>query len=93
MRDIADSKAGFISRIADHIAFPHPRLHTSWIKRLAKMFDDAYEAKYADGTERLLAGKSSPFEEETMDGHITYDKFMAILEAPDVAYYEVGQSE
>jgi hypothetical protein len=93
MRGIANSKLGFLHRVAYHIHFPHPRLHTSWIKGLATMFYDAYKAKFAVETQRLLTGKSLPFEEETLDGHITYDKFMAILEAPDVAYYEAAESE
>jgi hypothetical protein len=93
LKDIEAFKGGFIHRVADHVHFPHPRLDTSWTKGLANMFNDAYGAKHTVGTERMLTGKSLPFEEETMDGHITYDKFMAILEAPDVAYYEAAESE
>jgi serine/threonine protein kinase len=93
LADIAGSKVGFLPD-AKILAFPpRSRLRTSWIARLGKMFELAYRTKFALLREELLTDIPQPFDEETLGGHITYDQFMAILEAPDLAYLEVLESE
>ena len=92
LKSIAGSKMGFLIMASLRLTSP-PRLQTSWIVRLAEMFDTAYRSRSGFQTRQRRTSIPESFDEETLEGQITYEKFMDILEAPDLPYLEAPDSE
>jgi len=80
---ISSSKIGFLA-LAKHYEFPsHTPLRDSWIAGLANLFNMGYLARL-DALDSIWdTGFPQPFDEETLGGHVTYEKYLEILEAGD----------
>ncbi|KAF8334069.1 uncharacterized protein EI90DRAFT_3050882 [Cantharellus anzutake] len=83
--DIRTHKEGWLS-----IAFSDPipdavPLATTWLQPLRLAFRGAYSARNRMNRSLLLGvSPQTPFNDETLDNHIIYEKFMAILNPPNL---------
>ncbi|KAF8336888.1 uncharacterized protein EI90DRAFT_3044009 [Cantharellus anzutake] len=77
--DMCTLKEGFLLvAISDPVTDAVP-LGASWIQPLRLIFRDGYSAKNQRRRRRFVNSQLPPFDEETLDHHVTYERCMTIL--------------